>query len=202
MQGRSQLITDARVCGFVFRLRNLIRFSSCPSVVQREEPVTGRARTITILVLAVMIAPLTATAAMPSKEAAVDKRALGFWEPPDMDAIISIATCGEMLCARLVHHEYEDYAQTDVNNPDPSLRARPLQGLAIINGLRAVKNGLWRGGAFYDPRTGKTYSSKLKVLDANRVKISGCIAPRLCKGYVWTRVAPGAGASKTAEALR
>ena len=162
---------------------------------------TGRARAIILLILVFVIAPLTAAAKMPSKEA-VDKRALGFWEPPDMDAIISSATCGETLCARLVHHEYEDYAQTDVNNPDPSLRARPLHGLAIINGLRAVKSGLWRGGAFYDPRTGKTYSSKLKVLDANRVKISGCIAPRLCKGYVWTRVAPDGGSSKTAEALR
>ena len=131
-----------------------------------------------------------------------DARVFGVWEPPDMDAIISIARCGETLCARLIRHKYEDYALTDVNNPDPSLRARPLEGLAIIEGLRAVKRGVWRGGAFYDPRTGKTYLPKVKLLDDNRVKISGCIAPRLCKGYVWTRVAPDAGSFHSADAMR
>lgn len=119
-----------------------------------------------------------------------DPRVFGFWEPPDMNAIISIVTCGETLCARLVRHDFGDVVRTDVNNPDPALRARPLEGLAIIEGLRAVRRGVWRGGAFYDPRTGKTYSPKLKLLDDNRVRISGCVAPRLCKGYVWTRVAP------------
>lgn len=104
-----------------------------------------------------------------------------------MDAIIAIAKCGEMLCAELVRHKYETFADTDVNNPDPALRKRPLKGLRIIEGLRAVKQGKWRGGAFYDPRTGKTYLPKLKVLDENRLRISGCIAPGLCKGYVWTR---------------
>ena len=123
-------------------------------------------------------------------EARGDARVFGFWEPPDMDAVIAIMRCGEGLCAKLVRHRYEAFAQTDVNNPDPALRARALNGLAIIEGLRAVGRGAWRGGAFYDPRTGRTYSPRLKLLDDNRLKISGCIAPRLCKGYVWTRVAP------------
>ena len=131
-----------------------------------------------------------------------DPRVFGFWAPPDMDAIISIATCGETLCARLVRHDYNDIAQTDVNNPNPALRARPLEGLAIIDGLRAVRRGVWRGGAFYDPRTGKTYSPKVKLLDDNRVRISGCIAPRLCKGYVWTRVAPEPSKWGGLDALR
>ena len=129
-------------------------------------------------------------------ESGGDARVFGLWEPPDMDAVIAIMRCGEGLCAKLVRHRYEAVAQTDVNNPDPALRARALEGLAIIEGLRAAGRGVWRGGAFYDPRTGKTYSPKLKVLDDNRVKISGCIAPRLCKGYVWTRVAPP-GARRT-----
>lgn len=128
-----------------------------------------------------------------SQKAPGDPRVFGFWAPPDMDAIISIVTCGEALCARLVRHDYGDVARTDVNNPDPALRARPLEGLAIIEGLRAVRRGAWRGGAFYDPRTGKTYLPKLKLLDNDRIRISGCIAPTLCKGYVWTRVTPQTG---------
>lgn len=139
--------------------------------------------------LIVMIGLASAAAKMPISESMGDKRAFGFWEPPDMDAIIAVAKCGEMLCAELVQHQYEGFADTDVNNPDPALRERPLKGLRIIEGLRAVKQGKWRGGAFYDPRTGKTYSPKLTVLDENRLKISGCIAPGLCKGYVWTRAA-------------
>lgn len=138
--------------------------------------------------IALLLASAPAEAKMPKADDLGANSVFGLWEPPDMDAIIAIVMCGEMLCAKLVRHKYETLADTDVNNPDPALRMRPLQGLAIIEGLEAVKRGKWRGGAFYDPRTGKTYSPKLKVLDENRVKISGCIAPGLCKGYVWKRV--------------
>ena len=124
--------------------------------------------------------------AMPDVKA--DHLVIGLWEPPAMDAVIAIDRCGETLCAKLIRHEYEDHTLTDIYNPDPALRARPLAGLRIIEGLRAAKRGKWNGGTFYDPRTGKTYFSRLKFLDERRIKIVGCIAPGLCKGYVWTRI--------------
>ncbi len=111
----------------------------------------------------------------------------GQWVTPDRDAIIAIENCGALLCADLVAHAYEEVAQTDRNNPDPTLQSRPLLGVRILHGLKMVGMTKWSNGTLYDPRTGKTYSSKVKILDSDRLKITGCIGPGLCKGYVWER---------------
>ena len=112
----------------------------------------------------------------------------GDWAPPDMDAVISIRPCGDALCANLVQHDYAAVTDLDINNPNPAMRTRPLLGVRILDGLRRVKDNRWSGGELYDPRTGRTYFSKLKLLDRDRLKIIGCIGPHLCKGYVWKRV--------------
>ncbi|MEM9619349.1 MAG: DUF2147 domain-containing protein [Pseudomonadota bacterium] len=145
---------------------------------------------LTMLVALLLLAPI-AQAAMPADEVSdVMEAVLGEWEPPDMDAVISIRECGDALCADLVRHNYENVTITDINNPDPAMRERPLQGVRILDGLRRVKNDRWKDGRLYDPRTGKTYLSKLKILDRDHLKITGCIGPGLCKGYVWMRVGP------------
>lgn len=112
----------------------------------------------------------------------------GKWETPMMDAVIEIAPCGEKLCAALVQHDYTEVTDIDIKNPDPQERGRPLIGVKILDGLSHIKDDKWANGELYDPRTGKTYGSKVKLIDENRVKISGCIGPGLCKGYIWTRV--------------
>ncbi len=135
-------------------------------------------------------------AAMPMSAAEDDSRTvsgqavLGEWEPPDRDVVISIRQCGDLLCADLVQHDYENLTGTDINNPDPVMRTRLLYGVRILDGLRPINNNFWKGGKLYDPRTGKTYFSKLKIIDYNHLKITGCVGPALCKGYIWTRVVP------------
>jgi len=111
----------------------------------------------------------------------------GEWTPPDMDAVISIRNCGEVLCAELVTHDYTKLAAHDIKNPDPALRDRALLGVKILDGLRMTGRLKWGGGELYDPRTGKSYSSRVKILDSGRLKITGCISAYLCKGYIWTR---------------
>ena len=105
------------------------------------------------------------------------------------DAVINVEYCGEKLCAKLVDHDYEEVSSHDFKNPNPAMRARPLLGVAILDGLKMVSEKKWTGGVLYDPRTGRSYISKIKLLDNERIKITGCIAPKLCKGYIWTRVA-------------
>lgn len=129
--------------------------------------------------------PALAYGADPKNE---DALVYGHWTPPDMDAVIAIEECGEALCAELVAHNYAEEVDTDFQNPDPQLRKRPLLGLKILDNLHMVKSGKWGMGTLYDPRTGKSYRSVLRLLDENRIKITGCIGPGLCKGYVWTRV--------------
>jgi len=54
----------------------------------------------------------------------------------------------------------EDPQEKDSNNPDLSLRDRPLMRLVILNGFVYNKNKeQWEGGTIYDPKNGKTYDS-------------------------------------------
>ncbi|MEL7487662.1 MAG: DUF2147 domain-containing protein [Pseudomonadota bacterium] len=135
----------------------------------------------TALLLAMAFAVAPASAGEPSFDLA------GEWTPPNMDAVIRLQHCGDTLCADLVRHAYGALSDRDVNNPDETLRSRPLLGVRILDGFMMASARKWRGGSLYDPRTGRTYWSKIKVLDDNALKITACIGPGLCKGYVWTR---------------
>lgn len=50
---------------------------------------------------------------------------------------------------------------TDIKNPDAALRAMPIVGLEILRDYRR-KGGKWQG-KIYDPESGKTYSSHMRV---------------------------------------
>lgn len=117
----------------------------------------------------------------------------GEWVPPDGDAIIRIKYCGEhpsKLCADLVQHAYGALSDKDALNPNLKLRNRALIGVKILDGLKMTSVTSWKGGELYDPRTGKSYFAKVKLLSENEAKITGCIGPGLCKGYVWKRADP------------
>jgi len=87
--------------------------------------------------------------------AATESDIYGEWRPPDMDAVISIRNCGEILCAELVEHDYTALIEHDINNPDPALRNRALLGVRILDHLRKTGFLKWSNGELYDPRTGK-----------------------------------------------
>ncbi len=116
--------------------------------------------------------------------------AYGEWVPPDGDAIIKVQACdnhSRNLCAYLVRHAYENLSESDALNPDQRLRERSLIGIEILNHVKFSKINQWRGGDLYDPRTGKSYFAKVRLLNQNQLKITGCIGPGLCKGYIWRR---------------
>lgn len=62
---------------------------------------------------------------------------------------------------------------------------QPITGMTILWDLKP--NGSeWSGGTILDPANGKTYKSKAKMLDANRIGVSGCVA-FICREQVWQR---------------
>jgi uncharacterized protein (DUF2147 family) len=111
----------------------------------------------------------------------------GNWVVQDKSAVIAIGPCGNRLCGTiakaLVHKP--GHAQTDVNNPDPALRNKPLIGLRILSGFVA-DGDRWDGGRIYDPESGKTYRSILRLNADGSLKVSGCIA-FFCQSQRWTR---------------
>ena len=150
--------------------------------------------------IAITVAMLALTPSASANQAS--RSIVGEWSPPNMDAVIRIKYCGQNLCANLVRHSYAALTDRDVKNPSESLRRRPLIGLRILDNLRMSGEKKWRDGALYDPRTGRTYWSKLKVLDTNRLKITACIGPGLCKGYIWKRADARDGAELPSGAAK
>jgi uncharacterized protein (DUF2147 family) len=114
----------------------------------------------------------------------------GVWTTEHGDAKIRIAACGPALCGTIVGLaqpvDAEGRAKTDVNNPDPARRARPLVGLTILTGL-TPSSGTWRG-LIYNADNGKNYDVSVRLLDDRRAAVRGCILGGLfCGGETWTR---------------
>lgn len=131
-----------------------------------------------------LAAALAVLAAVPASAAAP---VAGTWRTADKDALVRVGDCGDSVCgrvARFLVSPPQGADQRDVNNPDPRLRNRKLLGLPVLNGFRR-DGDLWRG-EIYDPKTGKSYRSVMRRLDADRLEVKGCIGP-FCKTQVWRR---------------
>lgn len=80
----------------------------------------------------------------------------------------------------------------DLENPDPALQNRPVIGLLITKDFVYKGDGQWHKGTIYDPDNGKTYKSKIKYGDSDKVlKVRGFIGVSMIgRTTLWTRVEP------------
>ena len=62
---------------------------------------------------------------------------------------------------------------------------KPVEGMTILWGLRKTGDA-YAGGTILDPANGKTYKSKAKMIDANKLGVSGCLA-FICREQTWVR---------------
>ncbi len=64
---------------------------------------------------------------------------------------------------------------------------KPVLGMVTLWGLKPAGVGRWSGGRVLDPENGKTYKSKLELLDGGRkLGMSGCVA-FFCRQQVWLK---------------
>lgn len=112
----------------------------------------------------------------------------GLWLTASNNAEIEIADCGDGTpCGAMVEVITEDgNPAIDGNNPDPELSARPLIGVKMLHSFKE-KSGRWKSGKIYNPENGKTYKSKIKLLDDGNLEVKGCIGP-VCQAQIWTPV--------------
>lgn len=103
----------------------------------------------------------------------------------DSAGIVQVAPCGRATCGRLVQilKAKPGAPKVDLNNRDPSLRTRPIQGIAILSGF-TDHGGDWRG-TIYDPRNGRSYKSIVSRNPDGSLKVQGCIA-FFCQTQRWT----------------
>ncbi|AEG49061.1 Protein of unknown function DUF2147 [Sphingobium chlorophenolicum L-1] len=131
---------------------------------------------------ALFILPLAA--ALPAQAA---QSIAGRWATVEGKAIVQIAPCGKTLCGRIekILKPTPGRPQTDIKNPDPAQRGKPLTGLALLTGFEDAGD-LWKG-SIYDPESGKTYNSKVSRNGDGTLKVQGCIM-FFCKTQIWTPV--------------
>lgn len=155
LQGRRIVRTGrAFVRKFLSRIGEVRRGTGVRQPVSRRQRVWARAG-FAILVLALLCSPFPSRAEPsvidPNSAWLVDgKVALQFFECSD-------GTCGRVVWLRK-YQDAQGRPSRDKRNPNSALRGRPVCGLTIIEGLRPVRPGLWKGGTFYNPHDGQTYS--------------------------------------------
>ncbi len=97
--------------------------------------------------------------------------------------LVKIYRCGGSYCGKVVGGA----KGKDIKNPDPAKRSRRLVGIRLFSGMKKAGKGY--AGRLYNPKDGKTYSGKVKVLSARAIKLSGCVLGGLiCKGQKWAKV--------------
>ncbi len=127
-----------------------------------------------------------AVIAIPGAASAADAVA-GRWVTQDKDAVVTIGKCGASTCGRLTQFLVpppDGPNQRDINNPDPALKKRKLQGLPVLFNF-AEEADLWRG-RIYDPKSGKSYRSILRRKGSNMLEVKGCIS-FICQTQIWRR---------------
>ena len=74
--------------------------------------------------------------------------------------------------------------RVDLENPDESLRARPLIGMNLVDGYQ-YKGGKWQGN-LYDPESGKTYKSQITLGSDGDLEMRGYVgAPMFGRTAEW-----------------
>jgi uncharacterized protein (DUF2147 family) len=130
----------------------------------------------------VMLAALLAAA--PSADIVVGK-----WKTETKNAVVQIDRCGGSICGRLLTSDdiAANPAMLDSKNPNPAAAKKPLKGSTMLSGF-SREGDTWVNGQVYKADEGKTYSGKITPIDANHIKLRGCVFVPLCKTQTWTRV--------------
>lgn len=115
----------------------------------------------------------------------------GVWLNETKDVKVEIYATGNKYAGKItwLKNMYEADGKTpkkDVNNADVSLRNRTIIDLNILTGF-SFDDGEWTGGTLYDPKTGKTFKSKMKLKGGN-LEIRGYVgSPAFGKTTIWTK---------------
>jgi len=144
---------------------------------------------------------------------------LGIWETEHQEtgwSHVEIYAHGDKVHGRIVWLNNSVYKEDDPggmagqpivdrDNPDESLRDRPLLGLEMMWDFEHDGKNKWTDGRIYDPESGKTYRCKLTLKDENTLELFGYVKVgfvKLGRDTNWLRVtedSAGALATKPAN---
>jgi uncharacterized protein (DUF2147 family) len=117
---------------------------------------------------------------------------LGVWYNGSKESKIEIFKCGNQYCGKIIwlrEPNTDGKPKTDKNNPDEKLRNRPVAGMQLMKNFTYSGENIWEEGEIYNPKSGKTYSCKMTLIDKNTLDLRGFIGISLIgKTDTWTRV--------------
>ena len=115
--------------------------------------------------------------------------AIGRWRTETRNGVVEVERCGASICGKLVSSDglRTNPDMRDINNKDANLRSRKLMNLQVISGFTRDADG-WSGGSIYNGEDGGTYKATVTPIDADHLKVKGCIIWPLCKSQTWTRI--------------
>lgn len=108
-------------------------------------------------------------------------RITGFWLTEDKDSQIEIyRVSGNKYNGKIVWleepNEEDGTVKRDDENPERSLRTRPLLGLEILKNFSYdASNEEWAEGTIYDPKSGRTYDAFMRLDGNNNLKLKGFV---------------------------
>ena len=134
---------------------------------------------------------------MPAMATESKKGIKGIWQTAKQDdenrtAHVEIYDCGDKLCGKIIALEEPLVPETkkpklDKQNPDETLRDRPIMGMKMLKGFVDKDENTYVDGSIYSPRTGKTYESKIHLNKDDILEVTGYIF-FFSKTQEWTRV--------------
>lgn len=110
-----------------------------------------------------------------------DDAPTGHWINPRRTVQVATGNCRGDLCGWVIWASPEAIADAQ------DAGVKDLLGTELLRSYHSTGKGRWQGEV-YVPDMGRTFSSTMVQLDANRLKISGCILGGwLCKSQIWQR---------------
>jgi uncharacterized protein (DUF2147 family) len=162
---------------------------SIDEAIELSDRLTSRSR-MTVQILCCVL-PALLLLVLPV--AAENPTPVGVWLHPDKRIEIEIAPCGNRLCAKIVWFKRpngdDGQPLADVKNKDPALRTRPLLGLNVLQGLRAIDENDWVDGEVYNPDDGLSYQTRMSIESNGNLRVRAFILlPMLGHTLIWTPV--------------
>lgn len=120
---------------------------------------------------------------------------IGVWKTGSGNAHVRIYKNGDKYQGKIVWlkdpiDQATGKPKLDVKHPDVATRSRQILGIINIWGFKYVDGNKWDGGNIYDPKNGNTYSSTIKMENANTLKVRGYVGISLIgRTDTWSRQA-------------
>jgi len=106
----------------------------------------------------------------------------GVWRNPDGTVEVRIEDCGANVCG-IVTSAAEEAIKDARDTGYPN-----LVGMQLLRNYRADRPGHWVGTVLV-PDLGRSFSSHIDLVAANRARITGCLWHQyFCQSQVWQRL--------------